>query len=144
MGLCWEITHDQQKIWVSFDSLFPHCFLTSSPSQNQITYWMLEVSKLSLYPRNYDCCCSQDRRPESLLFPQNMPRRRVSVAVVPKFNALNLPGQAPSSSPMPSLPALVSMVLPTLFYLSLTWLLWRGRRWGQGQQGQDISGIQYR
>lgn len=41
-----------------------------------------------------------------------MPRRRVSVAVVPKFNALNLPGQAPSSSPIPSLPALVSMMSP--------------------------------
>lgn len=41
-----------------------------------------------------------------------MPRRRVSVAVVPKFNALNLPGQAPSSSPIPSLPALVSIMSP--------------------------------
>lgn len=47
----------------------------------------------------------------SLLFPQNMPRRRVSVAVVPKFNILNLPGQSPSSSPIPSLPALVSMIM---------------------------------
>lgn len=48
----------------------------------------------------------------SLLFPQNMPRRRVSVAVVPKFNALNLPGQSPSSSPVPSLPVLVRMKTP--------------------------------
>lgn len=47
----------------------------------------------------------------SILFPQNMPRRRVSVAVVPKFNILNLPGQSPSSSPIPSLPALVSIMM---------------------------------
>ncbi|KAK2100738.1 hypothetical protein P7K49_022086 [Saguinus oedipus] len=45
-------------------------------------------------------------RSMSLTLGKNMPRRRVSVAVVPKFNALNLPGQTPSSSPIPSLPAL--------------------------------------
>lgn len=41
-------------------------------------------------------------------FSQNMPRRRVSVAVVPKFNSLNIPGQSPTASPIPSMPSLVS------------------------------------
>ncbi|XP_036621276.1 inositol 1,4,5-triphosphate receptor associated 1 [Trichosurus vulpecula] len=45
-------------------------------------------------------------RSMSLTLGKNMPRRRVSVAVVPKFNALNIPGQSPSTSPIPSLPAL--------------------------------------
>lgn len=74
-----------------------------------------------------------------------MPRRRVSVAVVPKFNALNLPGQAPSSSPIPSLPALVSIMSPAsvLFYIFLTPPLRRGCRWGQGQQRQEISSREY-
>uniref|UniRef100_H0VZ78 Inositol 1,4,5-triphosphate receptor associated 1 n=1 Tax=Cavia porcellus TaxID=10141 RepID=H0VZ78_CAVPO len=56
-------------------------------------------------------CPSEDGVPRtarsmSLTMGKNMPRRRVSVAVVPKFNALNLPGQSPSSSPVPSLPVL--------------------------------------
>ncbi|NXW91928.1 MRVI1 protein, partial [Alopecoenas beccarii] len=37
---------------------------------------------------------------------QNVPRRRVSVAVVPKFNSLNIPGQSPTASPIPSMPSL--------------------------------------
>uniref|UniRef100_U3IB76 Inositol 1,4,5-triphosphate receptor associated 1 n=1 Tax=Anas platyrhynchos platyrhynchos TaxID=8840 RepID=U3IB76_ANAPP len=37
---------------------------------------------------------------------KNMPRRRVSVAVVPKFNSLNIPGQSPTASPIPSTPSL--------------------------------------
>ncbi|XP_074086404.1 inositol 1,4,5-triphosphate receptor associated 1 isoform X2 [Macrotis lagotis] len=45
-------------------------------------------------------------RSMSLTLGKNMPRRRVSVAVVPKFNALNIPGQASNTSPIPSLPAL--------------------------------------
>ncbi|XP_074129343.1 LOW QUALITY PROTEIN: inositol 1,4,5-triphosphate receptor associated 1 [Sminthopsis crassicaudata] len=45
-------------------------------------------------------------RSMSLTLGKNMPRRRVSVAVVPKFNALNIPGQPSSTSPIPSLPAL--------------------------------------
>uniref|UniRef100_F6ZXE4 Inositol 1,4,5-triphosphate receptor associated 1 n=1 Tax=Monodelphis domestica TaxID=13616 RepID=F6ZXE4_MONDO len=45
-------------------------------------------------------------RSMSLTLGKNMPRRRVSVAVVPKFNALNIPGQSPSTSPIPSLPSL--------------------------------------
>lgn len=69
-----------------------------------------------------------------------MPRRRVSVAVVPKFNALNLPGQTPSASPIPSLPALVSMMSPAFCpLLHFTPLLQRGCRWGQGHQGQETS-----
>lgn len=31
---------------------------------------------------------------------QALPRRRVSVAVVPKFNLLNIPGQTPATSPI--------------------------------------------
>lgn len=42
-------------------------------------------------------------RSMSLTIGKNMPRRRVSVAVVPKFNLLNIPGQSPSSSPIPTL-----------------------------------------
>lgn len=42
-------------------------------------------------------------RSMSLTIGKNMPRRRVSVAVVPKFNLLNIPGQSPSSSPVPAL-----------------------------------------
>lgn len=68
----------------------------------------------------------------SLLFPQNMPRRRVSVAVVPKFNALNLPGQSPSSSPIPSLPALVSMMVPASQPSGS--LLWGDSAWGRVNQ----------
>ncbi|XP_044537759.1 inositol 1,4,5-triphosphate receptor associated 1 [Gracilinanus agilis] len=45
-------------------------------------------------------------RSMSLTLGKNMPRRRVSVAVVPKFNALNIPGQSSSTSPIPTLPAL--------------------------------------
>nr|XP_020857579.1 protein MRVI1 isoform X4 [Phascolarctos cinereus] len=49
---------------------------------------------------------SRATRSMSLSLGKNMPRRRVSVAVVPKFNALNIPGQSSSTSPIPSLPAL--------------------------------------
>ncbi|NXA34394.1 MRVI1 protein, partial [Eudromia elegans] len=45
-------------------------------------------------------------RSMSLTVGKNMPRRRVSVAVVPKFNSLNIPGQPPTSSPIPSMPSL--------------------------------------
>uniref|UniRef100_A0A8C5TPJ3 MRVI1 protein n=1 Tax=Malurus cyaneus samueli TaxID=2593467 RepID=A0A8C5TPJ3_9PASS len=47
-------------------------------------------------------------RSMSLTVGKNMPRRRVSVAVVPKFNSLNIPGQSPTASPIPSMPSLVS------------------------------------
>ncbi|NXE88234.1 MRVI1 protein, partial [Menura novaehollandiae] len=45
-------------------------------------------------------------RSMSLTVGKNMPRRRVSVAVVPKFNSLNIPGQSPAASPIPSMPSL--------------------------------------
>ncbi|XP_063294533.1 inositol 1,4,5-triphosphate receptor associated 1 [Pelobates fuscus] len=45
-------------------------------------------------------------RSMSLTIGKNMPRRRVSVAVVPKFNLLNIPGQSPNSSPIQALPSL--------------------------------------
>ncbi|XP_071618701.1 inositol 1,4,5-triphosphate receptor associated 1 isoform X1 [Heliangelus exortis] len=45
-------------------------------------------------------------RSMSLTVGKNMPRRRVSVAVVPKFNSLNIPGQSPTASPVPSMPSL--------------------------------------
>ncbi|XP_068115669.1 inositol 1,4,5-triphosphate receptor associated 1 [Hyperolius riggenbachi] len=45
-------------------------------------------------------------RSMSLTIGKNMPRRRVSVAVVPKFNLLNIPGQSPNSSPIPTLASL--------------------------------------
>ncbi|XP_038187475.1 inositol 1,4,5-triphosphate receptor associated 1 isoform X2 [Arvicola amphibius] len=72
---------------------------------------LMEFKKLANQNSSRSCGPSEDGVPRtarsmSLTMGKNMPRRRVSVAVVPKFNALNLPGQAPSSSPIPSLPAL--------------------------------------
>uniref|UniRef100_A0A2K6T864 Inositol 1,4,5-triphosphate receptor associated 1 n=1 Tax=Saimiri boliviensis boliviensis TaxID=39432 RepID=A0A2K6T864_SAIBB len=72
---------------------------------------LMEFKKLANQNSSRSCGPSEDGVPRtarsmSLTLGKNMPRRRVSVAVVPKFNALNLPGQTPSSSPMPSLPAL--------------------------------------
>ncbi|XP_003781148.1 protein MRVI1 isoform X1 [Otolemur garnettii] len=72
---------------------------------------LMEFKKLANQNSSRTCGPSEDGVPRtarsmSLTLGKNMPRRRVSVAVVPKFNALNLPGQTPSSSPIPSLPAL--------------------------------------
>nr|KAF6438268.1 hypothetical protein HJG59_012513 [Molossus molossus] len=72
---------------------------------------LMEFKKLANQNSSRSCSPSEDGVPRtarsmSLSLGKNMPRRRVSVAVVPKFNALNLPGQTPSSSPIPSLPAL--------------------------------------
>uniref|UniRef100_A0A2K6MBD6 Inositol 1,4,5-triphosphate receptor associated 1 n=1 Tax=Rhinopithecus bieti TaxID=61621 RepID=A0A2K6MBD6_RHIBE len=72
---------------------------------------LMEFKKLANQNSSRSCGTSEDGVPRtarsmSLTLGKNMPRRRVSVAVVPKFNALNLPGQTPSSSPIPSLPAL--------------------------------------
>ncbi|XP_045146990.1 inositol 1,4,5-triphosphate receptor associated 1 isoform X1 [Echinops telfairi] len=72
---------------------------------------LMEFKKLANQNSSRSCGSSDDGVPRtarsmSLTLGKNMPRRRVSVAVVPKFNALNLPGQPPSSSPIPSLPAL--------------------------------------
>ncbi|XP_054580916.1 inositol 1,4,5-triphosphate receptor associated 1 isoform X3 [Eptesicus fuscus] len=72
---------------------------------------LMEFKKLANQNSSRSCGPSEDGVPRtarsmSLSLGKNMPRRRVSVAVVPKFNALNLPSQPPSSSPIPSLPAL--------------------------------------
>ncbi|XP_037695981.1 inositol 1,4,5-triphosphate receptor associated 1 isoform X2 [Choloepus didactylus] len=72
---------------------------------------LMEFKKLANQNSSRSCGPSEDGVPHtvrsmSLTLGKNMPRRRVSVAVVPKFNALNLPGQSSSSSPIPSLPAL--------------------------------------
>ncbi|XP_039719517.1 inositol 1,4,5-triphosphate receptor associated 1 isoform X7 [Pteropus medius] len=72
---------------------------------------LMEFKKLANQNSSRSCGPSEDGVPRtarsmSLTLGKNMPRRRVSVAVVPKFNALNLPSQPPSSSSLPSLPAL--------------------------------------
>lgn len=72
---------------------------------------LMEFKKLANQNSSRSCGPSEDGVPRtarsmSLTLGKNMPRRRVSVAVVPKFNALNLPGQSPSTSPIPSLPSL--------------------------------------
>ncbi|XP_005874031.2 PREDICTED: protein MRVI1 isoform X1 [Myotis brandtii] len=72
---------------------------------------LMEFKKLANQNSSRSCGPSEDGVPRtarsmSLSLGKNMPRRRVSVAVVPKFNALNLSSQPPSSSPIPSLPAL--------------------------------------
>ncbi|KAM5223088.1 LOW QUALITY PROTEIN: inositol 1,4,5-triphosphate receptor associated 1 [Hipposideros larvatus] len=71
---------------------------------------LMEFKKLANQNSSRSCGASEDgvsrtARSMSLTLGKNMPRRRVSVAVVPKFNALNLPSQPPSSSPIPSLSA---------------------------------------
>lgn len=48
---------------------------------------------------------------------QALPRRRVSVAVVPKFNLLNIPGQTPASAspgPVPIMGPNTGTALPVL------------------------------
>lgn len=72
---------------------------------------LMEFKKLANQNSSRSCGASEDgvsrtARSMSLTLGKNMPRRRVSVAVVPKFNALNLPGQSPNTSSIPSLPAL--------------------------------------
>ncbi|XP_036773898.2 inositol 1,4,5-triphosphate receptor associated 1 isoform X2 [Manis pentadactyla] len=72
---------------------------------------LMEFKKLANQNSSRTCGPSEDGVPRtvrsmSLTMAKNMPRRRVSVAVVPKFNALNLPSQSPSSTPISSLPAL--------------------------------------
>ncbi|XP_047549244.1 inositol 1,4,5-triphosphate receptor associated 1 isoform X8 [Lutra lutra] len=72
---------------------------------------LMEFKKLANQNSSRSCGPSEDGVPRtarsmSLTLGKNMPRRRVSVAVVPKFNALNIASQTPSSSPIPSLPAM--------------------------------------
>ncbi|KAJ1177392.1 hypothetical protein NDU88_002650 [Pleurodeles waltl] len=49
---------------------------------------------------------ARSSRSMSLTIGKNMPRRRVSVAVVPKFTLLSLPGQSPQTSPLQAMPTL--------------------------------------
>lgn len=54
-------------------------------------------------------------------YVQALPRRRVSVAVVPKFNLLNIPGQPPATSPVsgPSAGPSPGAALPVVVGLSV-------------------------
>ncbi|KFV90735.1 Protein MRVI1, partial [Eurypyga helias] len=72
---------------------------------------LMEFKKLANQNSSRSYGASEDGVPRSsrsmsLTVGKNMPRRRVSVAVVPKFNSLNIPGQSPAASPTPSMPSL--------------------------------------
>ncbi|XP_054683672.1 inositol 1,4,5-triphosphate receptor associated 1 isoform X3 [Grus americana] len=72
---------------------------------------LMEFKKLANQNSSRSYGASEDGVPRSsrsmsLTVGKNMPRRRVSVAVVPKFNSLNIPGQSPTASPIPSMPSL--------------------------------------
>ncbi|XP_053576563.1 inositol 1,4,5-triphosphate receptor associated 1 [Bombina bombina] len=72
---------------------------------------LMEYKKLANQNSSRNYSGSEDGVPRSsrsmsLTIGKNMPRRRVSVAVVPKFNLLNMPGQSPSHSPLPGLSSL--------------------------------------
>ncbi|XP_010012557.1 PREDICTED: protein MRVI1, partial [Nestor notabilis] len=71
---------------------------------------LMEFKKLANQNSSRSYGASEDGVPRSsrsmsLTVGKNMPRRRVSVAVVPKFNSLNVPGQSPTASPLPSVPS---------------------------------------
>ncbi|KAF1413479.1 Protein MRVI1, partial [Spheniscus magellanicus] len=72
---------------------------------------LMEFKKLANQNSSRSYNASEDGVPRSsrsmsLTVGKNMPRRRVSVAVVPKFNSLNVPGQSSTASPIPSMPSL--------------------------------------
>uniref|UniRef100_A0A8C8SVH7 Murine retrovirus integration site 1 homolog n=1 Tax=Pelusios castaneus TaxID=367368 RepID=A0A8C8SVH7_9SAUR len=72
---------------------------------------LMEFKKLANQNSSRSYGSSEDGVPRSsrsmsLTVGKNMPRRRVSVAVVPKFNSLHIPGQSPTTSPIPSMPSL--------------------------------------
>nr|XP_042714813.1 inositol 1,4,5-triphosphate receptor associated 1 isoform X6 [Chrysemys picta bellii] len=72
---------------------------------------LMEYKKLANQNSSRSYSASDDGVPRSsrsmsLTVGKNMPRRRVSVAVVPKFNSLHIPGQSPTTSPIPSMPSL--------------------------------------
>ncbi|NXA22402.1 MRVI1 protein, partial [Ibidorhyncha struthersii] len=72
---------------------------------------LMEFKKLANQNSSRSYGASEDGVPRSsrsmsLTVGKNLPRRRVSVAVVPKFNSLNIPGQSPTASPIPSMPSL--------------------------------------
>ncbi|XP_062476142.1 inositol 1,4,5-triphosphate receptor associated 1 isoform X1 [Pezoporus occidentalis] len=71
---------------------------------------LMEFKKLANQNSSRSYGASEDGVPRStrsmsLTVGKNMPRRRVSVAVVPKFNSLNIPGQSPTALPIPSVPS---------------------------------------
>ncbi|KFV50820.1 Protein MRVI1, partial [Gavia stellata] len=72
---------------------------------------LMEFKKLANQNSSRSYGASEDGVPRSsrsmsLTVGKNVPRRRVSVAVVPKFNSLNIPGQSPTASPVSSMPSL--------------------------------------
>ncbi|XP_055578702.1 inositol 1,4,5-triphosphate receptor associated 1 isoform X2 [Falco cherrug] len=72
---------------------------------------LMEFKKLANQNSSRSYGASEDGVPRSsrsmsLTVGKNVPRRRVSVAVVPKFNSLSIPGQSPTASPIPSVPSL--------------------------------------
>ncbi|XP_010291746.1 PREDICTED: protein MRVI1 [Phaethon lepturus] len=72
---------------------------------------LMEFKKLANQNSSRSYGASEDGVPRSsrsmsLTVGKNMPRRRVSVAVVPKFNSLNIPGQSSAASPVTSMPPL--------------------------------------
>ncbi|XP_067396902.1 inositol 1,4,5-triphosphate receptor associated 1 isoform X2 [Emydura macquarii macquarii] len=72
---------------------------------------LMEFKKLANQNSSRSYGASEDGVPRSsrsmsLTVGKSMPRRRVSVAVVPKFNSLHIPGQSPTTSPIPSMPSL--------------------------------------
>uniref|UniRef100_A0A3Q2XB24 Inositol 1,4,5-triphosphate receptor associated 1 n=1 Tax=Hippocampus comes TaxID=109280 RepID=A0A3Q2XB24_HIPCM len=81
------------------------------------------------YGGSVEAGVSRASRSMSLTLGKALPRRRVSVAVVPKFNLLNIPGQTPptataqnvptASTPGAALPALVSLSFPALNQVGL-------------------------
>uniref|UniRef100_A0A8C3S348 Murine retrovirus integration site 1 homolog n=1 Tax=Chelydra serpentina TaxID=8475 RepID=A0A8C3S348_CHESE len=82
---------------------------------------LMEFKKLANQNSSRSYSASEDGVPRSsrsmsLTVGKNMPRRRVSVAVVPKFNSLHIPGQSPTTSPIPSMPSLV-MASANIFLL---------------------------
>ncbi|MEE6498785.1 hypothetical protein FKM82_003233 [Ascaphus truei] len=73
---------------------------------------LMEYKKLANQNCSRNYSGSEDGVPRtsrsmSLTIGKNLPRRRVSVAVVPKFNLLNIPGQSPNTSPLHALPSLM-------------------------------------
>lgn len=71
--------------------------------------------------KKHSCFLLVTRTVFHLLCPlQALPRRRVSVAVVPKFNLLNIPGQTPATAspgPGPSTGPAAGAALPVLVSL---------------------------
>uniref|UniRef100_A0A673CL39 Murine retrovirus integration site 1 homolog n=1 Tax=Sphaeramia orbicularis TaxID=375764 RepID=A0A673CL39_9TELE len=99
---------------------------------------LMEFKKLAnqnsnrCYGGSVDTGVPRPSRSMSLTLGKALPRRRVSVAVVPKFNLLNIPGQTPATAgPGPNVGPTAGAALPTpcktpkvLCWIEI-WLLWR-------------------